>query len=66
MAELAVQQDRVGLSSPLRAAGQLVYLRGTCWALELTERSKLGGLPVLHQLAMHQLGQRASQARQAR
>ena len=66
MTELAVQQDRVHLSSPLTAAGQLVYLLGTGWALELAKLSKLGGLPVLHQLAMHQLGQRASQARQAK
>ena len=69
--KLAAQQNRVSLgrlavvsvgpSSPLRAAGQVVCLRGTGWALELAERSKLDGPPV-----SHQPGQRASQGCQVR
>ena len=50
---LAVQQNRPSLvvvsygpSSPLRAADQEVFPRGTGWALELAGRRKLGCPPM--------------------
>ena len=50
-----------GPSSPLRAVDQALCACGTGRALEIAGRSKLGGPPV-----SPQLGQRPSQARQAR
>ena len=65
---VAVQPNRLSLvlvskgpSRPLRTVGQVVCPRGTCKALELAWRSKLGGPPL-----SHQLGQRVCQGRQAR
>ena len=65
---LALQQNKISLvvvsegpSNPLRAVEQVVGPRGTGCALELVGRSKLGSPPV-----PHQLGQRASKAKQSR
>ena len=51
---LALQEPKHRYS-PLRAAGQVVCLRGTGWALELAGRSQLGG-PGAGPPAWQQLG----------